>query len=172
MKSAFLWLGLCFSTSLMAVTVDAPGKIFFIDQEGALTKQDATLGVPSRGQGEVTLTGDHWSATSQDFFSIHYHGRTVFYVLFRDFGHNHRSVLFRGTYLRGTNKAAYWGDFYEGHCGVGKALRECIEHPEQEVNPIYWRHAGGFAFRSPGETPPKPEPALPAPGEPEPGEQP
>jgi hypothetical protein len=147
--------------SAKAVGVTAPGAVFYIDAAGELVKRDVTLTVPVQGQGEVSLSSAKWSASTTRFLTTKYHGRTVFYVVFDDVGPKHKSLLLRGTYLRGSNLAAYWGDMYTGHCPEGVSLESCA--PAQGAGGHrHWDHVGGFHFKAPvtGGTPaPQPAPA-------------
>ena len=147
--------------SAKAGNVAAPGAVFYVDATGELVKREVTLTVPEKGQGEVSLSSAKWSASTTRFLTTKYHGRTVFYVVFDDVGPKHKSLLLRGTYLRGSNLAAYWGDLYTGHCPEGVSLESCAT-AEGAAGRRHWDHVGGFHFKAPvtGGTPaPQPAPA-------------
>ena len=131
-----------------AGSVEAPGKVFYVDDAGVLVKRDVTLTVPERGEGEVGLSSSKWTASTSRFFTAKYHGRTVFYVVFDDVGPKHNSLLLRGTYLRGSNLASYWGDMYTGHCPEGSSLESCVNIAHHQGQK-HWDHAGGFYFKAP-----------------------
>ncbi len=142
-------LALTLAGAAKAESVAAPGKVFYVNNNGELVKRELTLTVPARGEGEITLGNDNWSASSNRFFTAKYHGRTVFYVIFSDVGPNHKEMLLRGTYLRGTNLAAYWGDVYFGHCAEGQSLEACANTQDHHQGRQHWDHVGGFAFKAP-----------------------
>ena len=150
-------LALTLASTAKAESVAAPGKVFYVSNNGELVKRELTLTVPARGEGEVTLGNDNWSASSSRFFTAKYHGRTVFYVVFNDVGPNHKQMLLRGSYIRGTNLAAYWGDVYFGHCPEGQSVQSCAntqDHQQDHQDDHkhggqHWDHVGGFAFKAP-----------------------
>jgi hypothetical protein len=97
-----------------AQSVDAPGNIFYQMPSGEIVTRDATLRVPARGIGNVELIASGGSFVAERFFSREANGRTVFYVVFADYpgaSEDDRAV-YRGTYVRGSNLALYYGDVF------------------------------------------------------------
>jgi len=145
--------------------VTATGKVFYKNEAGEIVKREATLTVPVKGEGEIVLASGQWSASTSDFFTVHRHGHKIFYVVFRNVGEQfaHKPVLLRGSYLRGSNLAAYWGDLFVGACPPALSVRACAEASEGEGEASWharWSHVGGFAFKAPvGE---QTEPTPPA----------
>ncbi len=147
---------LMFAGSAMAVdSVEAPGKIFYKMPSGEIVKRQAALVVPARGEGDVVLkVGDH-EKVAHHFFSTHKNGRVIFYVVFvRDHElEEGYAKVFRGTYLRGTNKAIYYGDIFkvrsEGHRNdelvneLEDSMEEGDEHPHHDAT-----YLGGFKFKA------------------------
>ena len=121
--------------------VEADGKIFFKNNQGVIEKFDAALNVPRKGEGEITLrVGDKIYSTPN--FSIRKRsGRTILYVVFEKnkqlFGHS-KKVVFKGTYVRGSNLAVYYGDFFTP---VHKKMKKDGPHKRE------YRYLGGFAFK-------------------------
>ena len=78
-----------------------------------IVKRDVSLRIPARGQGDVVLVGQN-ELVADRFFSKEVAGRTVFYVVFSGFpgATEGQKSVFRGTYLRGSNKAIYYGNVY------------------------------------------------------------
>lgn len=97
------------------------------------TKVD--LYVPKKGQGKVILEYQGKTVESDSFRSFEVAGRKVFNVRFTDAPGTAKGTetLLTGTYLRGDNKAAYYGDFFM------KAAA-----PRSK-----WAHGGGFYFSTP-----------------------
>ena len=109
---------------------------------GELVHRSMALEVPSRGQGDVVLRAGGMDLVAERFFTTRKNGRTVFYVVFAG-GPNlpfQDTVVYRGTYLRGSNEAKYYGDIF-------KSSSE-LENPE-EFDRRDWEYVGGFEFTAP-----------------------
>jgi hypothetical protein len=116
MKTLLLSLFLTFSFSGQATPVD--GKIVYKLPNGSLVERMVKLEVPSRGQGEVVLSGKNFEWKTSNFWTVKKAGQTKFYAAFKtEFMAQKSVILFKGTYLKGTNKLLYYGDFYKlkGH---------------------------------------------------------
>ena len=101
------------STSAIAGSIEAPGKVIYKMPNNEIVKRDVSLRIPARGQGDVVLVGQN-ELVADRFFSKEVAGRTVFYVVFSGFpgATEGQKSVFRGTYLRGSNKAIYYGNVY------------------------------------------------------------
>ncbi|NDE15174.1 hypothetical protein EBZ80_09630 [bacterium] len=144
-----------------AGSVIADGGVFYKMPSGELITRDASLEVPARGQGDVILrSGDH-ALTAHGFKSVHKGDRIVFYVVFLNppGAPENFAVIYRGSYLRGSNGAKYWGDFYtkqfdkpEDLAGMASAsgidnFLSDLETTGQGGNDHKpWHHGGGFWF--------------------------
>ena len=85
---------------------------------------------------------DQWFEAHK-FFHNRKSGRTVFHMIFDSYNPEH-CVVFRGTYMRGSNKVIYYGDLFEFACEHGEQFganeSEFLKnHPEM-------KHMGGFKF--------------------------
>lgn len=113
----FLFLCLMFGAPLTALGVEAEGKIVY-KKEGALVERMMALSVPARGEGDIVLRdgeGSEWVASKR--WSHEAFNQVTFNVVFpKPEGEllGMRSKLwFSGTYLRGDNKAVYYGNIYK-----------------------------------------------------------
>jgi hypothetical protein len=131
---AALFIGF-FSLSAYATPVD--GEIFYITPtSGNLVSRDVTLEVPSRGQGEVVLSGKNFTWRTTDFWSVMKNGKTTFYAAFETKFMNFTStILLKGVYLKAKDKIKYYGSFYKkpGHGAYKKDLSQ-------------FTYDGGFEF--------------------------
>lgn len=133
--------------SFNVFAVVAPGKVFYlIPERNEIVKRDMSLSVPARGEGDVVLISSSGSETkATDFWTEEANGRKVFYVLFSalrnptDPNSPSISMVFVGTYLRGGNLAAYYGDIY---FGGSESTIEMVK----TLNGF--KHVGGFVFKS------------------------
>lgn len=133
--------------SIKSFAVEAPGKVFYlIPQRNEIVKREMTIRVPSRGEGEVALiTSSGKEIKTKKYWTRKKLGRTIFYAYFKglrnptDRNSPATSMLFRGSYIRGSNMAVYYGDIYLGGLGL---------KDEQIKKMKFFRHAGGFAFKS------------------------
>jgi hypothetical protein len=141
-------------------SVVAEGGVFYKMPDGTLINRDATLEVPARGQGDVILRSGPLSLTAHGFKTIHKHGRAIFYVVFLDppGAPENTAVVYRGSYLRGSNGAKYWGDVFSRTYKASGELSDLLKVPGVD-NLIYdfehsdhdgseWRHSGGFWFKA------------------------
>ena len=107
---------LLFTTGVHAQSVVADGKVFYQLPAGEIVYRGVSLEVPARGQGDVVLRGENSeeAVVADRFFSVESAGRVVFYVVFRDPPGSQPGTLgiWRGTYLRGSNQATYYGEVF------------------------------------------------------------
>ncbi len=138
------------STSAQASNTEAEGKVFYVAASGEIVKRDVTLEVPSRGQGDIILrnTSRSFESTAHAARSQELNGRVVFTVLFLNPGNMGDDLVFRGSYMRGSNKAVYFGDMFKKPTGTGHSLD--IESIERSILDHHagWNHAGGFKFKT------------------------
>jgi hypothetical protein len=139
-----------FSTHAMSEeAVETNGKVFYKMPNGELVKREVTLILPSKGEGDVILrSGDH-EVVAHHYFSKEKNGRIVFTICFPSHhGEANEMKVFRGTYVRGTNKAIYYGDIFkmkhEGHDfqNIQSRLESMDEHGDHEIT-----YTGGFGFK-------------------------
>jgi hypothetical protein len=116
-----------------AQVIAAPGGVFY-KLNGAIVERDATLLLPARGQGDITLQYTDGALVTDTFSYRQENGRTVFYVVFKNIAEAPgMEMAFMGTYIRGSNLAVYYGDIYTRAAG--------FTDPHEG-----WNHAGGFKF--------------------------
>jgi hypothetical protein len=145
MKFTLSVLALLFSFNSFAVV--ASGNVFYlIPQRNEIVKRDMSLSVPARGEGDVILISSSGSETkATNFWTTEDHGRKVFHVLFAalknptDPNSETISMLFEGTYMRGGNLAAYYGDIYFGGTASTVEMAQTLNG---------FKHVGGFVFKS------------------------
>jgi len=115
----------------------ADGVVTYPHPNGNLVTRDCQLFVPARGQGDVTLKCGNWSTSTSEFNTKHESGKTIFSVIFRDVpgAPAGTSALYSGAYMRGSNRALYYGDVFSG-TGTGLSA-ESMEG---------WNYVGGFMF--------------------------
>lgn len=121
MKIALLISLLTFGA--FAAAVD--GTLTYKLPSGDLVDRDVTLEVPSRGQGEVVLSGKNFEWKTTKFRSFERAGKLTFVAAFdTDFRGMKSKTILRGTYLQGKNTIIYTGDMYKvkdkkvSHLGV------------------------------------------------------
>ena len=117
--------------SFSALAADVEGSITYKIPSGELVSRDITLNVPSMGQGEVVLYGKNFEWKTKDFFSYKKLGKNVFVAAFQTEFMNFKStIVFKGTYMQGTNEIVYTGDFYkkDGHDVIVTRDLEGFEH--------------------------------------------
>jgi hypothetical protein len=136
MKNIFLAMSLLLFSSV-AFATPVGGKIFYeIPGANRVAVRDVSLDVPARGQGEVVLRGKGFEWRSDKFWTVKNDGQTIFYVAFQtEFEEHKATILFRGTYLKGSNLILYYGDFYKksGHDFVNRDISD-------------FKYKGGFKF--------------------------
>lgn len=146
-------------------SVVAPGGVFYKMPSGEMVLRDASLEVPARGEGKVILRSGLIEMTAHGFKTIHSHGRAVFYVVFLNppGAPENTAVLYRGSYLRGSNAANYWGDVFIRTFSASGELSDLTKNPgvDSLVSDFEashhdgqeWAHGGGFWFNAKiGET--------------------
>lgn len=107
-------LVLLFICSYSAFAKDVEGTITYKLPSGDLVSRDVILNVPSRGQGEVVLSGKSFEWKSKKFKSYTIAGQTIFAVAFTEkFRGIESTTLLKGTYLKGKNQIIYIGDVYK-----------------------------------------------------------
>lgn len=144
-----------------AGSVTATGGVFYKMPSGELVKRDATLEVPARGQGDVILRSGSLELKAHGFKTIRSHGRSVFYVVFLNppGAPENTAAVYRGSYLRGSNAAKYWGDVFskvyrpeelaqltntnDRDASIGAIIADLEEESGKDDD---WRHSGGFWF--------------------------
>jgi hypothetical protein len=123
--------------SSVAFATSVGGKIFYeIPGANRVAVRDVSLDVPPRGQGELVLRGKGFEWRSDKFWTVKNDGQTIFYVAFQtEFEEHKATILFRGTYLKGSNLILYYGDFYKkpGHDFVNRDISD-------------FKYKGGFKF--------------------------
>jgi len=127
--------------------IEAPGKAFYKMPSGELVYRELILQVPDRGNGDVVLKSATEEARTSIFFTRHKNGRVIFYVLFKNPPHapEGTALLLKGTYIRGSNQAIYWGDMFSKKIQEEKSLS--LDNVEAaEVAAKKWNHLGGFWF--------------------------
>ena len=76
--------------------------------------REVVLDVPSRGQGEVVLSGKSFEWKTINFKSFKNLDRDIFVASFdTEFRGMKSTMIFKGTYLKGNNKLFYTGDIYK-----------------------------------------------------------
>lgn len=116
-KTLFFFALLLSTQSALAhyAGVTAPGAIVLKNKAGDIVKYDVSLFVPEKGKGQVVLTDSTGKTyTAHAFQSKHDKGRVVFSVLFLNppgFPKKTAAIMV-GTYVRGNNKALYYGDIF------------------------------------------------------------
>jgi hypothetical protein len=139
-----------------AGSVVANGGVFYKMPSGELITRDASLEVPARGQGDVILRSGDYTLTAHGFKTVHKGDRTVFYVVFVNppGAPENFAVTYRGSYLRGSNGAKYWGDVFTKQFEKTGELADLLKNPgvDSLVGDLEldhgkpWHHAGGFWF--------------------------
>jgi hypothetical protein len=134
-------------------SIDANGVLFYQKGEGGeIAVRNMTLSVPPRGEGSITLSSQNspFDLETERFFSKKKKGRTVFYVVFEGLrqpgtqGPGSTMVL-KGTYLRGSNKALYYGNVYKKKGGLSEK-----EMSDQYLSSLRgFKYGGGFKFEAP-----------------------
>jgi len=134
---------MAFSSHVFAESIEAPGKIVYKMPSGELVTRDVALSVPARGEGDVILRGSNSDLVATDFFTKESHGQILFFVVFKDFpGAQEGEIsVFKGTYLRGSNKAYYYGDVY-----VGEEPGYSVDSNFLESHPDRFKYVAGFMF--------------------------
>jgi len=134
LKAALLCSVLFFGVSVSATPVD--GKIFYKLPSGELTERRVTLEVPSRGQGEVVLSGANFEWRTTQFKTVVKNGKTSFIAAFKTSFMSFKStMILKGSYLRGSNKILYYGDLYKRD-----------GHKSSELSITNAQYQGGFKF--------------------------
>ena len=119
-----------------AGSITASGAVVYRMKDGTLKERRMSLEVPSRGQGEVVLSGGSIELRSRNFRTEKKAGRTIFRVEFSAVpgAPAGSEMLLEGTYLRDSRKALYYGDIYGRNPQTGEGE---------------WSHVGGFMFEAP-----------------------
>jgi len=117
-KMKFLILFAMVLGSVSAWSSPVEGEIFYKKKSGDVARRALTLTVPSRGQGEVVLSGERFEWKTESFWSTVVNGEVIFTAVFKtEFMGMTSTIAFRGTYLKGNNEIVYSGNFYkkDGH---------------------------------------------------------
>lgn len=108
----FLFLFLIFTTSAFAKPVD--GELTYMLPSGELVQRQVVFEAPSRGQGEVILSGKNFEWRTTNFKSFNVLGKQTFVASFEtNFQGMKSTLVFKGTYLKGSNMLLYMGDIYK-----------------------------------------------------------
>lgn len=115
----------------------ASGGVTYKHPRGYLVNRNCRLWVPARGEGQVVLNCQGYKMASSDFTTRTEEGRKIFIINFSDVpgAPDGTSAQYRGTYLRGSNKAIYYGDVFS--------------QTESDAGKSDWTFAGGFKFSAP-----------------------
>ena len=113
------------------------GVVTYKHPNGSLVDRDCQLFVPARGQGEAVLKCGQYSTPTSEFKTEKENGQTIFTVLFRNpAGAPAGSIAkFKGSYLRGSNRAIYYGDVFSS-----SSAQASLDTNE------YFQYSGGFKF--------------------------
>jgi hypothetical protein len=118
MKTLLVSLLFVFSSVSLAAPID--GQIFYTLPSGEYVERDVTIEVPSRGEGEVVLSGNNFEWRTANFTSYTKNGQTVFIAAFQtEFREFKSTTVLKGTYIKGSNKIVYYGDMYKKN-GLGE----------------------------------------------------
>lgn len=126
------FFALGFSASMFlsskSFAVEVPGKVFYKMPAGDLVSRAVKLDVPPRGEGKVIFKSEHHELESHAFKTKKAHGRTVFSVLFLNppGAPANTAMVLTGSYMRGSNYVAYYGDVYS------KTISEGMQQLQQE----------------------------------------
>lgn len=136
-------------TPTVSHAVEAPGYVFYKLPSGELVKRETTLVVPARGQGDVVLRSETRTTTASRFWTETSAGKTTFHVQFNNppGAPENTVLLFKGTYLRGTNKALYYGDVYK-KSGAETSQDDHHRHGRHHRRHKDFTYAGGFFFKT------------------------
>lgn len=141
-------------------SIVAQGGVFYKMPDGSLLTRDASLEVPARGQGNVVLRSGSVEFVAHGFKTVHSRGRAVFYVAFINpvGAPENTAVIFRGSYIRGGDKATYWGDVFTKTYDDNGELSDLTQTPgidafvadfeASSLDGSEWRHSGGFWFKA------------------------
>jgi hypothetical protein len=154
-------------TGSAAGSVTAKGAVFYKMPAGELVKREASLEVPARGQGDVILRSGDLELKAHGFKTVRKLGRSIFYVVFLNppGAPANTAAVYRGTYLRGSNAAKYWGDVFskvlsdndltQGKTTVESLIADLERTENKDISKTFdgtdvsgsdWRHSGGFWF--------------------------
>jgi len=134
MRSLLFLASILFSFSIFAKPVT--GDLYYKKGSGEIAHRAVTLEVPSRGEGEIVLSGNGFEWRSTDFWTTKRNGRTLFTVAFQtEFMDKKVVIALEGTYLNGTNEIIYSGNVFKknGHEPVNRDLSDFV-------------YIGGFHF--------------------------
>lgn len=126
------------SLSFAAQSKPVNGKIVYQLPNGELIDRELTIKVPSRGKGEVVLSGKNFEWKTTNFWSFNKKKETKFLAAFQtEFMGQKSTILFKGTYLKGSNKILYYGSFYKV---------KGFEEVDAKSKLSQFRYTGAFKF--------------------------
>jgi hypothetical protein len=136
------------SAPAQSQSIEAKGVVTYKMPSGEIVQRPTGLEVPSRGQGDVILRGGSSEFVADRFFTRQEAGRSVFYVVFKNFPGAELGdmAVYRGTYLRGTNLALYYGDVYKGK--DADQTDDTIHTMLTSLDQGDYRYVAGFYFES------------------------
>ncbi len=127
-------------------SVIAQGSVAYKMPSGELVSREVSLEVPARGQGEVVLRSGDWEVRTTNFKSGELHGRKVFVVSFENVpgAPAGTKAVYHGTYMRGTNRAIYYGDVWA--TAASEEEQQSNQEFELSLDTAKLTHVGGFYF--------------------------
>jgi hypothetical protein len=129
-------------------TIEAHGRVSYKMPDGMLVDRDVSLILPVMGEGSVFLKGGGMTFRANRYFTDHANDRVIFYIVFDEFpGSTEGQIaVFRGTYVRGSNLARYYGDVFLGEERQDDdALMKSLD-----INGDHgFKHIAGFSFEAP-----------------------
>lgn len=115
----------------------AGGAVVYKHPNGQIVNRECSIFVPSMGRGDVALKCSNFEVRSREFTTERNANQVIFTVLFRDIEGAPEGAIakYRGTYLRGTNQALYYGDVFSSL------------DAQADINSMQgWQYTGGFMF--------------------------
>jgi len=147
MKHILLSIALLFvTTTASALTV--PGKIVYKNSKGSIVSKPLSLSFSKETKEVVAHFGKHKIPADYQIIQVK-SGRTLYYLVFNNPPgmKKGKSVVTKGTVLRGNNMALYYGDFFAvSHHGQRENLYQDLERDGIKDDERY-RYLGGFYFK-------------------------
>lgn len=132
--------------SLSAIATPVEGEIYYKLPGGDLAQRDVVLEVPSRGQGEVSLSGKNFEWKTTKFGSTKKNGQIIFWAVFKTQFRNFKSTqVFKGTYLKGKNKLIYIGNIYKADANTEQVIQKITSQDIMKLDSRF-KYSGSFKF--------------------------